>query len=115
MNLRTITAKLLRYAVLLVMAPMALRGLSGTPNEYRAMGIDAVDCDGPLSVLIFAVPALLVYGVAAAIFLRQWRQWRFLSAGFLCAFLSMGLLWNIGSAAVELRKNSAEPICASGQ
>lgn len=115
MNLRTITAKLLRYAILLVMAPMAVLGLSGTPNEYRAIGIDAVDCDGPLSVLVFAVPALLVYGVAAAIFLRRWKRLRFLAAGFLCALLSMGLLWNIGNATVELRKNNAEPICASGQ
>lgn len=115
MNLRTITAKLLRYAVLLVMAPVALRGLSGTPNEYRAMGIDAVDCDGPLSVLIFAMPALLVYGVAAAIFLRRWKRLRFLAAGVLCALLFMGLLWNTGNAAVELRKNSVESICASGQ
>lgn len=93
---------------------VVMLGLSGTPNEYRAMGIDAVDCDDPISVLMFAVPALLVYGIASVIFLHRWRQMRFLAPGLLCALLSAGLLWNIGRAGVELRKNSAESICASG-
>jgi len=89
---------------------VVMLGLSGTPNEYRAMGI----CDDPISVLMFAVPALIVYGIASVIFLHRWRQMRFLAPGFLCALLSAGLLWNIGRAGVELRKNSAESICASG-
>ncbi|MCI4591464.1 hypothetical protein MOK15_15365 [Sphingobium sp. BYY-5] len=115
MSLRTSTVRLFRYAVLLAMAPIAMLGLSGTPNEYRAMGIDAVDCDGPISVLIFAVPALIVYGAASAIFLRRWRRRRFLVAAILCALLSVGLLWNIGGALGEQWRNAAEPICESGQ
>ena len=34
-------------------------------NEYKAWGVDAVDCDGPISVYLFAIPTLLIYGAGA--------------------------------------------------
>lgn len=49
------TPRFFRYAVLAAMFPVAVLGLVATPNEYRAIGMEAVDCDGPISVLIAAV------------------------------------------------------------
>ncbi len=42
--------------------PVALFGLLLPVNEYRDQGISgAVDCDGPLNVLLFAVPSVMIY------------------------------------------------------
>ncbi|MDP9872920.1 hypothetical protein [Agrobacterium tumefaciens] len=42
------TPRFFRYAVLAAMFPVAVLGLVATPNEYRAIGMKAVDCDGPI-------------------------------------------------------------------
>jgi uncharacterized membrane protein (UPF0182 family) len=47
-------------------------------NEYQAQGISgAVDCDGPLSVMILMVPSLVVYAAGAvyyAVLLKGQRR-----------------------------------------
>src|SRR3712207_8121622 len=41
-------------------------GLMASANEYRDQGIGgAVDCDGPLTVMLFAAPSLVVYAAGA--------------------------------------------------
>jgi hypothetical protein len=57
---------------MLLLAPLALFGLLALPNEYQAMGIEeAVDCDGPLGIFMFALPALLVYAPGFVLFVRS--------------------------------------------
>ena len=42
------------------------------PNEYEAIGINgAIDCDGPLSVLMFSVPLLVSCSIALFLFPRK--------------------------------------------
>jgi len=103
------------YAVLIATLPVAIMGLLAPSNEYRAIGVDAVDCDGPISVMLFAVPALVVYGLASAMFLYRFRQVRMLVPGVLCSLICIGLIWNIGNAVGEQWKSRGEAACESGQ
>lgn len=102
------------HIVLVVMFPVAVLSMSTMPNEYRAMGVDAIDCDGPISVLIFAVPALAIYGIACSIFFYRFRRLRSFVLGCICGLICMGLIWNIGNATEEHWKNSGEPACGLG-
>lgn len=99
------------YGVLIVLLPMAVFGISLPTNEYRAMGIEAIDCDGPVSVLIFALPAFAVYGVASAVFLSSFRRRRSLFFGLFCGLICLGLGWNIGTAVTEQSRNGQETVC----
>lgn len=57
----------LGIAILVAASPLALAAMTMPANEYKAWGVDAVDCDGPISVYLFAVPALLIYGAGAIV------------------------------------------------
>jgi hypothetical protein len=49
-----------------VFLPIALFGLLASVNEYRDQGIGgAVDCNGPLTVMLFTAPSLVVYAAGA--------------------------------------------------
>ncbi|MBB4292869.1 hypothetical protein GGE16_004949 [Rhizobium leguminosarum] len=62
------------YLLLLLAMPPAALALISPANVYRAQGIAAPDCDGPLQVLIFAVPAILIYGAGAFLAHRAGRR-----------------------------------------
>ncbi|MFS8044560.1 hypothetical protein [Rhizobium sp. BR 314] len=90
------------YLALIAALPLASMAVVFPVNAYRAQGIDALDCDGPISILIFAVPALLIYGAGAILLYRE-RSRRFHFAVALCClllFLSIG--WN---AALAIRES----------
>jgi uncharacterized BrkB/YihY/UPF0761 family membrane protein len=54
--------------IVIIFLPVMMFGLMASVNEYADQGISgAVDCNGPLTVMMFIVPALLVY-VAGAIY-----------------------------------------------
>ncbi|WKL22612.1 hypothetical protein QYR00_19170 [Agrobacterium tumefaciens] len=110
------TPRFFRYAVLAAMFPVAALGVLGTPNEYRAIGIDAVDCDGPISVLIAAVPALAAYATVGWLFVFDTKRHRSLMAGGVCGLICLALVWSIGVALLEHRRNTIEMACdASGR
>ncbi|HEV2762959.1 MAG TPA: hypothetical protein VGV38_08190, partial [Pyrinomonadaceae bacterium] len=49
-----------------IFLPVTLLGLMASVNEYRDQGIgSAVDCNGPLTVMLFIVPSLVVYTAGA--------------------------------------------------
>jgi hypothetical protein len=96
------------------MFPVAVLGMVTVSNEYRAMSVDAIDCDGPISVLIFAIPALVVYGIAGAIFFSRFRERRSRVLSLICGLICLGLIRNIGKAMDEYRENSSEAACGSG-
>ncbi|KJF72761.1 hypothetical protein [Agrobacterium arsenijevicii] len=104
-------SKMLGYTILIAMLPVAFLGMVGTANEYRAIGVDAADCDGPLSVLLFAVPAMAVYGVSGSIFLYRFRRRSSLITGIICGLIFAALLWNVGGAVAEQWKNKTEAAC----
>lgn len=62
---------LVLYPPLFAALPVALLAAALPVNSYRAQGIKALDCDGPASVLLFAVPALLIYGAGAILLYRK--------------------------------------------
>lgn len=52
--------------LVVIFLPITLFGLMASVNEYRDQGIsDAVDCNGPLTVMLFIVPSLVVYAAGA--------------------------------------------------
>ncbi len=103
---------LILYLALIAALPVALLAAVYPVNNYRAQGIEALDCDGPMSVLLFALPALLIYG-AGAILLYRSRNRRFhLAASLFCllAFCSVG--WNAAAALRESCEGGATEACA---
>ncbi|MFF2322074.1 hypothetical protein ACFVTJ_13555 [Agrobacterium sp. NPDC058088] len=107
------TPRFFRYAVLAAMFPVAVLGLLATPNEYRDIGIEAIDCDGPISVLIAAVPALVVYAIIGWMFVSGVRRHRSLVAAVFCGLVCLALAWNIGIALWENHRNAVETVCGS--
>jgi len=89
----------LQLILMLVFMPIALLGMTMSGNEYQEMGIEgAIDCDGVLSVLLFAVPALLIYLTLAILLFRRAKvetkplySW---FSGF-SAMICLGLIVNI--------------------
>ena len=52
--------------IVIIFLPVTLLGLMASVNEYREQGISgAVDCNGPLTVMLFIVPCLVVYAAGA--------------------------------------------------
>lgn len=52
--------------IVILFLPVTLFGLMASVNEYRDQGIgSAVDCNGPLTVLLFIAPSLVVYAAGA--------------------------------------------------
>ncbi|MGO8656490.1 hypothetical protein ACC771_12665, partial [Rhizobium ruizarguesonis] len=78
--------------------------------EYRAQGIAAPDCDGPLQVLIFAVPAVLIYGAGALLAYRAGRRFHRL-VSLLCLIIALATVPNIAEAVHELYRNAADGEC----
>lgn len=61
-------ADLAAPSIVLAFLPIALLELMASVNEYHDQGISgAVDCNGPLTVLSFVAPSLVVY-VAGAVY-----------------------------------------------
>lgn len=51
--------------IMFVFFPIALLGLLLLVNEYKATGLPygAVDCDGPVGVMMFVMPSIFVYSL----------------------------------------------------
>lgn len=96
------------YAMLALGLPLALIAASLPANEYRdALGIDALDCDGPAAIFIFAVPALLVFGSGLVVNGMAWRKhWRLVLA-LACALISAALIANLTRAIIQDREQAA--------
>ncbi|WP_448114275.1 hypothetical protein [Mesorhizobium amorphae] len=88
-------------AVLVAAIPAALAAMTIPANEYKAWGVDAVDCDGPISVYLFAVPTLLIYGAGAVVNGRYLRNRLNLVLAIFSALLCVLIAANIASAVGE--------------
>lgn len=101
------------YAVLALGLPLALIAASLPANEYQdALGIDALDCDGPAAIFIFAVPALLIFGSGLVVNGMAWRRrWRLVLA-LACALICIALIANLACAIIQDREQAAA--CGSG-
>ena len=98
------------YLVLLLATPLAALAVILPANVYRAQGIAAPDCDGPLQVLIFAVPAVLIYSAAAVLAYRAGRRFHRI-VSLLCLIIALATVPNIAAATQELYRNAAAGEC----
>jgi uncharacterized membrane protein len=78
--------------IVIIFLPITLFGLMASVNEYQDQGISgAVDCNGPLTVMLFIAPSLVVYAAGAiyyAVLLKKQRQ-NVLAAGLMVLCLVM--------------------------
>lgn len=52
--------------IVILFLPVTVFGLLASVNKYQNQGISgAVDCDGPLTVMLFIAPSLVVYAAGA--------------------------------------------------
>ena len=98
------------YLILLLAMPLAALAVVLPANVYRAQGIAAPDCDGPLQVLIFAVPAVLIYGAGALLAYRAGRRFHRI-VSLLCLIIALATVPNIVEAVHELYRNAADGAC----
>lgn len=110
----------LRYFAwaMLLCVPLCALGLLASPNEYRDMGIQGgIDCDGPLSVLLFAVPAFLVYLAGLAAFARSTRRTggaRYAAVAIASGLVCLALGFAIASASEALLSADHRSSCGGG-
>lgn len=100
------------YLALIAALPFAVLAAILPVNSYRAQGNEALDCDGPMSVLIFALPVLLIYG-AGAIQLYRVRRRRFhLAAALCCLLVFCAVGWNAATASLESYGDASIEACS---
>ena len=109
MNDRTTRREWFGMAALIAALPIVLMSGVASPNEYKAWGVDAVDCDGPLGVMMFAVPGLLIYGVGAIAYGSGYRKRLNLAVAGVCLMACLFLGTNLMAAVKELRLNARAP------
>lgn len=107
----------LELAVLALGLPVAVLGALLPVNEYGSLDIDQagiVDCDGPLGVLIFAIPAMVFYGAAAlrAIYLRRTAMRWHLGVAAICSIMCLCVAPNLVQAIAADTQNDASEACA---
>jgi hypothetical protein len=97
----------LGWAILVIGLPLALFAAMHPPNEYQALGINALDCDGPGETYLFAVPALLIYGAGLAVNGLQWRKRLNALAALLCVAICAAVMINVARAVQEDQRQAA--------
>ena len=100
--------RLLGWGVLLLGLPLAALAALASANEYEAaLGVDALDCDGPAGTYLFAVPALLIYGAGLVINGLRWRKRTNLVVAILCLLVCGAVAANVARAVIEDREQTA--------
>ncbi len=108
----------LSVAVLVLCAPIALLAVFFLPNEYAGQGVEgAVDCDGPLGVMIFAIPSYLIYGIGAACFgalAARKASWSYGVVALLCVAVVAFMTPNVIGAYREHSSPLHKESCGEG-
>lgn len=98
--------------------PLAWLGMAIPVNSHLdASGSYGIDCDGPLQVMLFALPALALYGAALVFFLRRLRVRRrpmHVITAIVAAMLCAGLALNASSAVAEHHRPDTTETCGQG-
>ncbi|TIX91415.1 hypothetical protein [Rhizobium sp. P44RR-XXIV] len=103
---------MLLYLALIAALPFAVLAAVLPVNSYRAQGIDGLDCDGPASVLLFALPVLLIYGIGAILLYRNRRRRFHFAAALCCTAVFCVVGWNAASAIRESHGDASIEACA---
>ena len=98
---RRIVARL-GWSLLLIGLPLAFLAATHAPNEYQAtLGMDALDCDGPLQTYLLAAPVLVLYLAGFVLNARHWRKRTNLIAAILCLGICAMVTANVLAAVTE--------------
>lgn len=103
---------LILYLALIAALPVAVLATVLPVNSYQAQGIEALDCDGPASVLLFAVPVLLFYGASAILLYRKRNRRLHLVTSLCCALVFCSVGWNAAAALRESYGAASVEACA---
>jgi hypothetical protein len=108
--------KWLGYFILAAALPLAFTAATLPVNEYKAQGIDGVDCDGPLQALFFCVPMLFVYGTGLVLNALAPRKSVNLAVAIVCTAMCLSIGLNVAAALRELhqQQNDAAETCSGG-
>ncbi len=100
-RLRQIIGRL-GWGLLVIGLPLAFLAATHAPNEYQAtLGLDALDCDGPLQTYLFAAPVLALYSVGFVRNTLGWRKRANLVVAILCLGICAAVTANVLAAATE--------------
>ena len=98
------------WAALVIGLPIAFLAVLFPPNEYQAtLAINALDCNGPSKIYLFAVPALLIYGVGFVVNGWRWRRRKLLNGivALLCLAICAAVVVNVARAVKEESRQAA--------
>lgn len=96
------TVSLLGWGLLLIGLPLAFVAAAHDPNEYQAtLGLDALDCDGPLQTYLLAAPVLVLYSAGFVRNAFHWRKRANLVAAILCLAVCAVVTANVLAAVTE--------------
>ncbi|WFU01066.1 hypothetical protein QA648_13010 [Rhizobium sp. CB3171] len=104
--------RLVLYLVLVAALPVAILAAALPANSYKAQGIAALDCDGPISVFIIALPALLIYGAGTILLYRDGSRRFHRIAALCCLLLTLAVGWNVAAALRESYGDASIEACA---
>jgi hypothetical protein len=102
--------------LLLLCAPVALLAAIQPVNKYTAFEpgqIGMIDCDGPIGVLILAVPALIVcFGIAVALRMSSAFRGRLALIVVLIALaMAVSVIPNTVQAVIEMSGSDHRDVC----
>jgi len=100
------------YLVLIAVLPLAVLAAVLPANSYKAQGIAALDCDGPIAVFIIALPALLIYGTGTILLYRDTSRRFHRVAALCCLLVSLAIGWNFIAAMLESYGDASIEACA---
>lgn len=100
------------YIILIIGLPLAALAAVLPANSYKAQGIAALDCDGPASVLIIAIPALLLYAGGMILLYRDKSRRFHRIAAICCLFIALAIGWNVIAAVREAYGDASIEACA---
>jgi uncharacterized BrkB/YihY/UPF0761 family membrane protein len=105
-------AMMILYLALIAALPLVILAIIIPVNSYRAQGIEALDCDGPANVLLFALPALLIYGIGAILLYRSRNRRLHFVASLCCLLVFCTVGWNAAAALRESYGAASIEACA---
>jgi hypothetical protein len=108
----------LSVTVMVLAIPIALLAALLLPNEYLAQGIEgAVDCDGALGVMIFAIPSYVIYGagiVSFGVIAARKKNWFYGITALLCLMVTIIISPNLSKAYHEHSSSLHQQTCGEG-
>ncbi|PHS30498.1 MAG: hypothetical protein COA92_09735 [Sulfurovum sp.] len=109
----------LLLTALVLFLPVAWFAVILPPNEYLAQGIEsAVDCDGPIGVMVFAIPSYIVYGMGIFSFISiylETRNTNYLLVVFICCSILAAVTPNVLAAISQHDINALKYVDTCGK